>query len=135
MLLHSAYRQLVVQMRPPRGARAARRSRLRESRATIVLGALSTAIGVALMIGLFQGMAGRSFGGWNERAVTSTALYYVPIKDCAIWAFVAVGLGLAGLALGRMRDGAFSMLSIVGTVVSVVYIWLFFAHVSLKELF
>jgi hypothetical protein len=133
MLIHADYRQLVVKLRPPRGTRAVRRPRFKESWDTMILGGLSTAIGVGLLIVLALAVAKWPIAGWNERA-NSIADYYVPNGGCAIGALVGACLGLSGTALARHGHGTISPLSIVGTVVSLLHVCLFFAYVLWKEL-
>jgi hypothetical protein len=134
MLPDVEYRQLVVRLQPRGDPEAGRRPRLRESLDTLLLGALSTSIGVVLLIALASGVARRPIPGWNERAISSSASYYIPSKDCAIAAIVGEGLGVAGILLARYRHGTISLLSTVGTVMSLFHVCLFFLHVSLMEL-
>lgn len=128
------YRQLVVNMRPPRGTRPARKLRFRETQDTMIFGGLSTAIGVGLLVLLALAVAGREIDGWIERAVNTPALYYVPVQRCAIWAMVGACLGLSGMALARYYHETVSHLSILGVAVSLLHACLFFVHVSLNEL-
>lgn len=134
MQMHAEYRQLVARMQPPRGSRAERRPRFRESTDTMIVGGLSTAIGVGLLIVLALGVAGRPIEGWNEKAVNSPVQYYVPSGDCAFGALAGACLGLAGMALAHYRHGTISPLSIVGTVVSLLHVCLSFVHVLVMEL-
>ena len=100
---------------------------------TLVLGALSTSIGVVLFIALAAAIARRPIPGWDERAISS-AWYYVPSKDCAIAAAVGEALGLAGIGLARHRHGTRSLLSTLGTALALLHIVLFFGFVALMEL-
>jgi hypothetical protein len=133
MLMPIEYRQFVLKMQRPRGARTGRRPRLREFADTLVLGGLSTAIGVVLLIALASGVIRRPIPGWNERAISASALYYIPSKDCAILSCIGVVLGLAGLMLAHYRHKSASPLSILGTAVSALHVYLFFLHVSVME--
>ena len=132
MLPDVEYRRLVLNMRSPRGPRAAHRPRVRESLDTLVLGSLSTSIGVVLLIALVAGIFGYPILQWNEKAV-SAASYYIPSKICAIVAIAGEGLGLAGILLARYRHGTISPLSTLGTCMSLLHIYLFFMHVSIME--
>jgi hypothetical protein len=125
--------RLLLTMQPPSHPRASRKPRFRESLDTLVLGTLSTSIGVVLLIALAAGIAGRPIPGWNERAISS-AYYYVPSKDCAIAALVGDCLGLVGIMLARHRHGTISLLSTLGTAFSLLHIFLFFLFVSFMEL-
>jgi hypothetical protein len=128
------HRQVVLSQQPSQRPDAGPKARFRESLDTLLLGALSTSIGVVLLIALAAVVAQRPIAGWNERAI-SPILYSVPSKDCAIMAVVGAYLGLAGILLAKHRHGTVSVLSIVGTVISLLYVCLFFLYVSLMELF
>ena len=133
MLLHADYRQLVVKLSPARGPGVVRRLRFRDSLDTLVLGSLSTAIGIVLLIALASGIARRSIPGWNERAISTSANYYIPSKDCAVAALIGEGLGLAGITLARYRHNTISPLSALGTAISLLHVYVFFIHVSIME--
>ncbi len=133
MLSESDERQLVLRRPSPDHRGDARPPRLRETLMPLILGALSTSIGIVLLIALFAGIARRPLPGWNERAVTSAAPYYVPSKNCGIAAVVAVFLGGAG-GLLAWRRGRTSALSVFGIVIAMVHIFLFFAYVLVMEL-
>lgn len=133
MLMPVEYRQFVVKTRPRRDAKAARRPRVRESLDTLILGALSTAIGVVLLVALASGVARRPIAGWNEKAISQSAHYYIPSRDCVLGALVGEALGVAGLLLGRFRHNTIPPLSALGTAVSMLHVYLFFLHVSVME--
>jgi hypothetical protein len=133
MLRDTKAHRLVLAMQRPGEPGAGRKRRRRESLDTLLLGALSTSIGVVLLIVLAAGIARRPIPGWNERAISS-AWYYVPSKDRAILALVGEGLGLAGIMLARYRHGTTSLLSTLGTALSLLHIFLFFLFVALMEL-
>jgi hypothetical protein len=134
MLPDVEYRQNVLRMQPPGDPEAGRRPRFRESLDTLLLGALSTSIGVVLLIALASGIARRPIPGWSERAISASASYYIPSKDCGIAAVVGVFLGMAGILLGRWRHGMTSPLSALGTIISLVHVYLFFIYVTIMEL-
>jgi hypothetical protein len=133
MLPNTPYRQFVVNTQPPHSPEVARKPRFRESLDTLLLGALSTSVGVVLLIALAAGVAQRPISGWNERAIGPSS-YFIPKKDCAIIALVGEGLGLAGILLARHRRGTISVLSIVGTAICLLHIYLFFLYVLVMEL-
>jgi hypothetical protein len=134
MLPDVEYRQLVPNLRLPGHPGARRRSRFRESLDTLILGTLSTSIGVVLMAAFACGVARHPIPGWNERAISSSASYYIPSKDCAIAALIGEALGLAGIILARYRHDTISPTSAAGTAICFLHISLFFLHVSLMEL-
>jgi hypothetical protein len=123
------YRQLWLKMTQPRPDRAEPKRRLRESLDSLILGSLSTSIGVVAMIALFSGMVGRPVQGWNEAPVGSVGRYLIPNATCGIAAVVGEFLGLGGMALAQVRRGAFSPLSTLGTVICLSHMYLFFIYV------
>ncbi len=127
-----AYRQHLLKTQPAR--HAGRRRSFRESLGTLILGVLSIAIGVFLLIVLLAGIARRPFPGWSTPAFGSSASYYIPSKDCAIAAIAGECLGLAGVLLARYRHGTISLLSVLGTALCLLHISLFFLHVSVMKL-
>jgi hypothetical protein len=134
MLPDVDHRRNVLGMRPPDDHGTGRWLRWRDSLDTLLLGTLSTSIGVVLLIALASGVARRPIPGWSEPAISSSASYYIPSKDCGIGAVVGVFLGMAGILLARCRHGTNSPLSILGTVISLGHICLFFIYVSIMEL-
>ena len=134
MLPDVEYRRNVLRMQPPDDPETGRRPRWRDSLDTLLLGTLSTSIGVVLLIALASGVARRPIPGWNERAISVSASYYIPSKDCGIGAVVGVFLGMAGILLARWRHGTHSPLSALGTVISLGHVYLFFIYVSIMEL-
>ena len=129
----SEYRRFVLKAQPSRGSRDGRRPRLREFVDTMILGGLSTAIGVVLLTALAWSVIQRHFPGWNERAISTSAVYYIPSKDCAILVPIGVVLGLAGLVLAHYRHRTISPLSVLGTAICSLHVYLFFLHVSVME--
>ncbi len=131
MLPDAEYRRLVPNLRPPGEPRPRRRPRSRESLDALILGTLSMSIGVVLMIALVAGVVRRPFRGWSELVIRSKVSYYIPSKDCALMALVGVYLGLAGILLVRRRHGTLSPLSVAGTSIGSLHIYLFFLYVWL----
>ncbi len=123
------YRQLCLNMSQARTGGAERKNRPRESLDTLILGSLSTSIGVVAMIALFSGMVGRPVQGWNEAPIASGGRYLIPNATCGIAAVVGEFLGLAGMALAQVRRGAFSPLSTLGTTICLSHMYLFFIYV------
>ena len=134
MLPDVEYRRNALIMRPPDDLGTGPKPRWRDSLDTLLLGTLSTSIGVALLIALVAGVARRPIPGWNERAISFSASYDIPSKDCGIGAVVGVFLGMVGVLLARWRHGTSSPLSILGTVISLGHVYLFFIYVSIMEL-
>lgn len=112
-----------------------RAPRLQETLVTLALGALATSIGVVLLVALFAGILRHPLAGWNERAITGAAPYYVPSKDCAIAAIVGVFLGVVGCYLTWRRRARLSVLSVTGVALCLVHIFVFFSYVVLMEFF
>jgi hypothetical protein len=134
LLADVEYRQLVLKIGPQRKIEARRKPRFRECLDTLALGALSTSIGVVLLIALAAAIARRPIPGWTEKAmVGSSASYYVPSKDCAIAAFVGEWLGLAGILLAKYHRRVASSLSTLGTAMYLLHICLYFLWVLLIE--
>ena len=133
MLPDVDYRRLVLAMRPTPDRETGRRLPIRESLDTLVLGSLSTSIGLVLLIALFAGIAQRPIPEWNEKAISS-ASYYIPSKVCAIVAIAGECLGLAGVLVARYRHRTISPLSTLGTGLSLIHVYLFFLHVWIMEL-
>jgi hypothetical protein len=127
MLADVEYRQFVLKIGPQRKIEAGRKTRFRESLDTLTLGALSTAIGVVLLIAMAAAIARRPIPGWTERAmIGSSASYYVPSKDCAIAALVGECLGLAGILLAKYHRKAVSSRSTLGTAMCLLHIFMYF---------
>src|SRR5262249_37296989 len=102
---HREYRHLLLKMGQSSLAREARRWSLGESLDTLVLGALSSSIGVMVVLKVM----GVGIGGIPARGY---------LDNTGLWGFTAaVGemLGLAGLLLARKRYGVIAPLSLVGT--------------------
>ena len=132
MLPDADYRRLVLNMRPTPDPEPGPRMPFRESLDTLLLGSLSTSIGFVLLIALASGIARRPIPEWNEKAISS-ASYYIPSRVCAIVAFVGECLGLAGILVARYRHGTISPLSTLGTCMSLIYVYVFFVHISIME--
>jgi hypothetical protein len=98
--------------------------KIRETLDTMILGTLSTSVGVVVMIVGVVTVWGLSRVEWHE-LVRGTSF---PIFVFGIASIVGEALGLAGLALGTMRRGTISPLSAVGTVVCLGQMCLFFGQ-------
>jgi hypothetical protein len=129
----SEYRQLSLRMGQSGSVRAERKNRFRESLDTLILGSLSTAIGVVVMIALLSGMVGHPVRGWNEAPIATPNIQLIPTKDCGIAVVVGYLLGLAGILVGKIRRGAISPLSTLGTVLTMGHIYIFFMHAALMS--
>jgi hypothetical protein len=102
--------------------------RPRESVLSLILGAGSVGLGTALFIVTITGLLGHALGRWSDRIrimrpvvphvyidqrdpdtggtvsvlkLAQVASIYTPSAECAIWAVLAVMLGLIGLRLGK----------------------------------
>ncbi|MHB1559976.1 MAG: hypothetical protein ACYC61_21200 [Isosphaeraceae bacterium] len=128
-------RQLVLPPEPSGPRDGERAPRLRETLVTLAFGTLATSIGIVLLVALFAGMLRRPLAGWNERAITGAAPYYVPSKDCAVAAIAGVLLGVVGCSVAWRRRARLSVLSVSGVVLCLVHIFLFFSYVFLMEFF
>ena len=106
-----------------------KKARIRESLDTLVLGSLSTSVGVVVMLGLISGMIGRPVEGWNQAQIASVGKYLVPTLDWGIAAIVGEVLGVAGMLVGYIRRGAISPLSVLGTIICLSQMHLFFVYI------
>jgi hypothetical protein len=128
------YRRLSLKMGQSSLAREERKkTSFRESLDTLILGSLSTAIGVVVLIALLSGMVGRPVEG-NETPIAAHTKYLIPTKDCGIAAVIGEFLGLAGMLVAKIRRGAISPLSTLGTVISLIHMYLFFVQAALMGL-
>jgi hypothetical protein len=129
------YRRLSLKMGQSSLAREERKkTSFRESLDTLILGSLSTSIGVVVLIALLSGMVGRPVKGWNETPIAARTQYLIPTRDCGIAAVVGEILGLAGMLVAKIRRGAISPLSTLGTVISLIHMYLFFVQAALMGL-
>ena len=105
--------------------------KFRESLDTMILGTLSTSVGVVVLIVGLVGVLGVRQMGWHDLVHDAP----VPSFSFAIASIIGEGLGLAGLALGKFRGGVISPLSAVGTIVCLAQMYLFFSQFVLTGLF
>ena len=114
--------------------------RPRESVMSLILGTASVGLGTALFIVTITGLLGHALGRWSDQIrimrpvvphvyidqrdpdtggtvsvlkLTQVASIYTPSAECAIWAFLALALGLIGLGLGKSQ-GRLHWLSAIG---------------------
>jgi hypothetical protein len=130
----SEYRQLSLKMGQTSPDRVEWKKLFRESLDTLILGSLSTSIGVVVLIAILSGMVGRPVQGWNEPPIIAGGKYLIPTIDCGIAAVVGEFLGVAGILVGQVRRGAISPLSTLGTVICLAHMYLFFIHVAVMGL-
>jgi hypothetical protein len=126
----SDYRQLSLKMGQTSPDRVGWKKLFRESLDTLILGSLSTSIGVVVLIAILSGMVGRPVQGWT----VASGKYLIPTIDCGIAAVVGEFLGVAGILVGQVRRGVISPLSTLGTVVCLAHMYLFFIHVAVMGL-
>jgi hypothetical protein len=135
MLADVEYRRFVLRILPQTKLEAGTKPRFRESLDTLALGALSTSIGVVLLIAMAAAIARRPISGWTERVmIGSSASYYVPRKDCAIAALVGECHGLGGILLAKYHRRVASSLSTLGTAMCLLHICLYFVWTLFIEL-
>ena len=125
----SENRQLFLRMGQSNPVPEERKKRFRESLDTLILGSLSTSIGIVVMIALLSGMVGRPVQGLNKAPIASGGRYLIPNSDCGIAAVVGEFLGLAGMLVGQVRRGAISPLSTLGTVICLSHMYIFFIYI------
>jgi hypothetical protein len=112
---HREYRHLLLRLGQSSLAREERRLTIRESLDTVVLGALSTAVGILVLMVMRAGMRGVLVRGYLEHT-----------GAWGVAAMIGEFLGLTGLVLARRRNGAIAPLSLVGTVLCLSHFLLFF---------
>ena len=103
MSAHREYRHLLLRMGQSSLAREERKLSVRESLNTVILGGLSTAFGVIVLMAMGIGMEG------------PPAREY--LDHTGVWGLLAMFgelLGLAGIILAQKRYGAIAPLSILG---------------------
>ncbi len=89
--------------------------RVSESAGTAVLGGLSLSIGIFLLVIAASPLFGiRTFDDWHQSEWSLGADRRFPSLVVAIAAVAGEGLGLAGLALGRLRNRTLSAISLAG---------------------
>ena len=105
--------------------------KLRETLGTMILGTVSTSIGVVVLLIGLQGVLGFGHSQWHDASHGMA----VPSEPLAIASIVGESMGLAGLAVGKMFGGAISPLSAVGTVVCLIQMYIFFGQFLLINIY
>jgi type IV secretory pathway VirB2 component (pilin) len=119
------FRKMVFRMAEAAEPKPRRWLKLRESVETMILGTLSTSVGVIVLIVGLQGLLGIQNSQWHD------LWQGVPVLSprFAVASIIGEVLGLAGLTLGKIRLSAISPLSAVGTIVCLIQMYLFFAQI------
>jgi len=100
-----------------------KRRRFSESAGTVVLGAISFLIGILVLVIAAAPLLGiRAFDDWNRYEWSHGADHRFPTQVVAMAAVAGEGLGLAGLALGWLRNRTLSPISLVGFLTCLIYI-------------
>jgi hypothetical protein len=124
---------------------------------SLILGTASVGLGTALLIVTITGLLGHALGRWSDRIrimrpvtphiyidqrdprtgltvsvlkLTQVASIFTPSAECAIWAVLAVVLGLIGLGLGK-RHRRLHWLSAIGVGIPYVCLFLIVLVISL----
>jgi hypothetical protein len=117
MSTHREYRHLLLRLGQSSLAREERRLAVRESLDTLVLGVLSTALGLLVLM-----IMGIGVGGVPARE------YLDHTGAWGVAAMLGEFLGLSGIVLAHKRNSAISPLSILGTVLClshfVLFLWM-----------
>jgi uncharacterized Tic20 family protein len=125
------FRRNIVKMAEASQAEKNGLFRFRETLDTTILGTLSTSVGLVVLLIELLGILGFRRVEWHDM-VDDTAM---PSFTFGIAAIIGEVLGLAGLALGRIRGGTISPLSLVGTIVCLIQMYLLFGQLLLLHLF
>jgi hypothetical protein len=125
---HREYRHLLLRLGQSSLAREERRLSIRESLGTFILGALSTSIGVVVLVALAPGMVGHASVVWTQQTIAGHAAYFIRTEVYGITALIGEFLGLAGILLARSRHGSISPLSSLGTLICLSHFVLFFSR-------
>jgi hypothetical protein len=125
------YRRIFYRLAEASQAQQKRWLKFRETWDTMILGTLSTSVGVVVLIFAFQGAFGIRSGEWHELWPGAP----VPSPRLAIASVVGEVLGVAGLALGKIRGDVISPLSAVGTIVCLIQIYLFLGQFIIMHFF
>jgi hypothetical protein len=131
--------------------------RPRESVMSLILGTSSAGLGTAILIVTITGLLGHALGRWSDRIrimrpaipnqyveqfdpgagrtvsvlkLTQVASIFTPSAECAIWAVLAVVLGLIGLGLDK-RHRRLHRLSAIGVGIPFVCLFLIVLVMSL----
>jgi len=109
------YLQLLLKLAEANQPSKKRWIKFRETLDTAILGTISTAVGTVALIVVIECLATGYKEGLHDRLG--------PVPDLGIMGIAVIvgeGLGLAGLALGKLRDGTISPLSAIGTIVGLI---------------
>jgi hypothetical protein len=113
------YRQLVFRMAEASQPEKKSWTQFRETLDTTILGTLSASVGVVVLTIGVSGMLRFSRAEWQGMMLM-----------LGIAAIVGGMLGVAGLTIGRVRNGAISPLAALGTVACFIQMFLFLASLS-----
>jgi hypothetical protein len=125
------FRQIVFRMAEANQPTKKSWLKFRETLGTMICGTLSTSIGVVVLILGVVGASGFRSASWHDLFHGGFLLSF----NYGMASIVGEGLGLAGLAIGKLRDGAISPLSAVGTVVCLAQMYLLFGQFLVRDLF
>jgi hypothetical protein len=117
------YRQFVFRMVEARQPEAKSRIQFRETLDTTILGTLSASIGVVVLIIGVSAILRFSRAEWQGMMLM-----------LGIAAIVGGMLGVAGLTIGRVRNGAISPLAALGTVACFIQMQLVSGELVLRQL-
>jgi hypothetical protein len=113
------YRELVLKLGRKRPHRRAPKSRFHETSDTRTLGALSTSVGVVVLILLFLPRVQVPLLGFYESPLADQRVHSTAGVVFALTAVAGEWLGLAGILLARFRGRLLSPLCLVGSVLCV----------------
>jgi hypothetical protein len=130
MSSESTYRQFLLETEKRIAPQKHAKPRFQESIDTFILGSLSCAVGVVVLIVVLSGIAGRPVRDWYK-----ISRYPQPSTTCAVAAVVGELLGVAGIALALFRRRTISPLSTLGTMMCLSHILLFYIHYVVIYLF
>jgi hypothetical protein len=114
------YHQLVFKMAEASQPDQKSWMRFLETLDTAILGTLSTSVGVIVLIVGISGIVGIQRVGWYDLVVGNPAL--------GVAVIAGEMLGVAGLTIGRVRNGVISPLATLGTAICLIQMYLFFGH-------
>jgi hypothetical protein len=106
----------------------------RETLDTSILGCLSCSVGIIVLIVVISGIVGKRVEDWHKNKPVLNAKstpYLEPSDRCAIAVVAGEALGLTGIALAWIRGRTISLLSILGTIMCLIHIFIFFSSVIL----
>ncbi|MGO9469676.1 MAG: hypothetical protein ACLQVF_36700 [Isosphaeraceae bacterium] len=115
------FKQQLVRMAGLARSTSKRRS-VSESAGTAVLGALSFSVGIFVLVIATSPLFGiRTFDDWHRNEWSHGADHRFPSEVVAMAAVVGEALGLAGLALGWLRNRTLSLVSLAGLLTCLIY--------------